>query len=814
MLGVSVVGLGALFALAFSRAELDAPAATRLVLDRQGEFLGEVSADPDRGHGFWPVDSLPERVVAATVAVEDRRFWSHPGVDPRSIARALWQNLSTGERVSGASTLAMQVARLQHPGPRTYARKLLEAATAVCLTARHGREAVLRQYLRLVPYGNQLHGIGYAARRYLDKPIDDLSWAEIAFLAAIPQAPSQADPFDPRGRARAVRRGLFILDLLHEEGVLEAAEYRQAQRQIRRLRIPRRAHRPLEAMHAVLRYDDLLRREARAGDALAEERTDIIVRTTLDLELQRDLAARLERRVDAWRQRGAGQAALLVLDRHAGFAVRAAIGSAGWDDARHAGAIDYLRVPRSPGSALKPFVYARALDRGLLTPASIVDDLGRGAGGITNADGRYLGPLTPRSALANSRNVPAAELVERLGVDDLWSLFDSLGLLEHAAADGPRRYGLGVVLGSLPVTVDHLARAYTALADGGLLHQPRWREDRPPVPPRRVLSEDAARQVALFLADPQARLPSFPRLGATEYPYPVAVKTGTSSRYRDAWTVAWSARWLVVAWVGHHDHRPMAGLSGYRAAALLVHDAMTRLDDDPARGQGLAELSLPPPRGHRAVPLCMLSGARAGAACDRASTEWLAVDEAARLEPCAVHRHVAVDRRNGLLARAATPPEAVEVRAVAALPPRYAAWAVAAGLPLAPTAESRLGAVSTPGVGGSSTFAVRSSVLGPASPPLRAVARGGPTTVRIVAPRGAQRLYLDPEAPPGRSTVALRAVVDPPTPQLLWRVDGAPWRLVDHPYETRWPLTAGDHRIEAEIPLTGVRSAPLLLRVE
>src|SRR5262245_19791311 len=209
-----------LFAWGYWSAELVAPAPTPLLLDRHGEFLAQVAAPDGRGYGYWPVEDLPPRVVAAALSLEDRRFWSHPGVDPVAILRALWQNLASGERVSGASTLAMQVARMQDPGPRTYYRKAREAVTALFLTVRYGREAVLSQYLRLVPYGNDVHGIAYAARLYFDKPVADLSWAEIAFLAAIPQAPSRMNPLSPRQRDFAIARGHRILAALHSDEVL------------------------------------------------------------------------------------------------------------------------------------------------------------------------------------------------------------------------------------------------------------------------------------------------------------------------------------------------------------------------------------------------------------------------------------------------------------------------------------------------------------------------------------------------------------------------------------------------------------------
>ena len=197
---------------------LDAPPPTILLLDRQGAFLGEIGAPGRDDLGFWPLERIPWRVAAATIAIEDRRFRAHPGVDPIALARAAWDNIRLGRRSSGASTLAMQVARMQRPGARTVWRKGVEALAALGLTARNGRDGVLGHYLRLAPYGNRIHGIGYAARRYLGKPVDDLSWAEVAFLTALPQAPGRMNPYLPAGRARGLARARRILALLRDAG--------------------------------------------------------------------------------------------------------------------------------------------------------------------------------------------------------------------------------------------------------------------------------------------------------------------------------------------------------------------------------------------------------------------------------------------------------------------------------------------------------------------------------------------------------------------------------------------------------------------
>src|SRR5439155_10717392 len=250
----ALLTVGVLVLLA-ARVRLVAPAPTLLLRDAHGRFLAEVPDARDPEVGYWPLARLPPRVVAATLAVEDRRFWRHPGVDPLAVVRGVGQNLRAGRRASGASTIAMQVARLERPGPRTYPRKLIEALAALALTARYGHAAVLAHYLRIAPYGNRVRGIAYAARRYLEKPVEDLSWAETAFLAAIPQAPARMNPYREPGRTRAAERGRRILDALLAARVLGRDEYDLAVRQIAALRIPPLGRRPPEALHAVLHLE-------------------------------------------------------------------------------------------------------------------------------------------------------------------------------------------------------------------------------------------------------------------------------------------------------------------------------------------------------------------------------------------------------------------------------------------------------------------------------------------------------------------------------------------------------------------------------
>ena len=437
------------------RSDLIAPPSTLLLLDRHGAYLGQLGTSARGDAGYWPVEPVPERVAAAVIAIEDRRFAHHPGVDPLAILRALGQRLTGQPTRSGASTIAMQVARMQDPGPRTLLRKGLEAVTATAMVLRHGREAVLRHYLRLEPFGNGSHGIAHAARWYLDKPVDDLSWAEIAFLTAIPQSPARMNPFSDEGRLRAIRRGHAILSALCRDGVIGAAELALAEGQIDQIGPPRREVRPAIALHAMFHVQRELQRHHYAGAPR--------VQTTLDLGLQRQITEMTAAHMTEWRERGAEQVSVVVLDRTS-REVLAWVGSADYFS-RRAGAMDFAAVSRSPGSALKPFLYALALERGRIAANTILADLPDRVWGIENADHDYLGPLLPRQALANSRNVPAAWLVRKEGLDESWLFLNTLGLHNGSAAAG--RFGLVLAVGALPTTLERLVRAYGALADDG-----------------------------------------------------------------------------------------------------------------------------------------------------------------------------------------------------------------------------------------------------------------------------------------------------------------------------------------------------------
>jgi penicillin-binding protein 1C len=762
----AIAALVAVAWLADLRASLLAPRPSLLIVDRRGAYLAERAGDGD-ALGYWPLPPvLPERIVRATVETEDRRFFEHAGVSPRSLARALWQDVRALRVVSGGSTLAMQTARLQTPGRRTILRKVKEMAEGLLLVSRNGHEAVLRQYLMLAPYGHRVRGVARAARLYFDKPVEDLSWAQAAFLAALPQAPGRMDPYDPEGLARATRRARRILGTLRARQVITADELAQALQAD--LGLVPKPKRNVTALHAALALAE--RSAGFAGSTRV---------TTLDLELQETVASLAAGNLERLREADGGNTAVLVVDTSDG-AVLAHVGSADYFAEEERGAIDYARVRRSPGSALKPFVYAAALESGRFTAASELEDTpwdatledGR-SWRPENANRQYFGPMLLRQALANSRNVPALRVAAGVTPAKAIELLSRLGLgSASAGGDDP---GLGLAIGALPATLEELATAYLSLASGGRVAPLRRFADEPAAPPRRVLSAETAALVTDILSDPEARRPSFAPGGPLDFDHAVAVKTGTSQGFRDAWAIAYSDRLLVAVWLGNHDQRRMAEVTGQTGAAPAAHAIMEALMPLVAPHRPVA-LSFALPDGLQRRTVCSLSGRLAGKGCPHVRVEAF-VPGTEPVEECAWHREVAIDVRNGLRAGASCPRGSVVNRPLLDLPERYAGWARAQRLTVAPLRESPL--------------CPRPEVA---------------PEVALIEPRPNGRFLFDPEAPRDLATIRFAARVAPADEPVVFLVDGVPVAKVRYPHEFRWPAEKGPHVVTAALPRRGTES--------
>ena len=736
------------------------PVVSLRILDRRGRLLREVLSD-QQGRSRWVrLERLPPSVRLSTLAAEDRRFERHAGVDPVAIARAAGSNLRAGRIVSGGSTLTQQLASILLGTGRSLPGKLYESLYAMRLEVHLSKGEILEQVLNRTGYGNQCYGIEAAARLYFGRPAAALSLAQAAALAVLPRSPARYDPYRHPARLAAAQQRVLLR--LRSLGWISDAALERALREDPGLVEPSRAFRAphfCELVVARLRRRDLLKvRE---------------IRTTLDLDLQRDVEGRLRAHVAAVSARGISNAAAVILDNASG-AVLALAGSADYFDPARDGMVNGASARRQPGSALKPFIYGLALARGQDLAERLPDfplQAATAAGDYRprNYDGRYHGWVSLRGALACSYNIPAVRLAEKLSPAAI------LGQLHAAGFESLSRpashYGLGLALGGGEVTLLELARAYAGLARQGSLpplllwqqlldHQGRPIGETAALP-RRFLDRRSAFLITDVLSDPDARRAAFGSGGPLDLPFPCAAKTGTSEGFRDNWTVGYTPRFTVGVWAGNFDGRPMRSVSGISGAAPLFHDLMLLLWQ---RSDWVSPDFEPPP-GLERRRLCSGSGLAATPDCP-VTIEELFVAEAPPRRGCALHQAGRVARRGGRLAFAAS--ESVQLAQAGAAP----------GLTAEPVASR----------------------------------------VAIVAPRSGDVFALDPILRRKYQTLRLIAQAPAALARLQWRVDGELLAEVSPPFEARWPLAAGRHRIELVDPGVSARPvatlAPALATVE
>jgi penicillin-binding protein 1C len=590
---------------AASRLELSALEARPgpLVLDRRGRPLRLVSAAQGGKLVTLPDGAVPALVAAAFVAAEDQRFWRHPGLDPLAIIRAAMSNLSHGRTVSGASTITQQLARLTYPGPRSYHRKLVEVCRSLRIEAALSKEEILSRYLDRVPLGNNLIGVEAGAWAYFGKTASRLTIGEAAALAALVKAPGTLNPYGPH-RERLLTRQRWVLSRMARLGYLSPRELQARQSEPVRFRGngPRPPAFPFEAPHFV---NLVLAREKPAAPGPQR------LRTTLDLPLQRRAQAIVNSHRTRLLKAGASQAAAVIV-ANGSREVLALVGSCAYgprDRGFNNGAVAW----RSPGSALKPFLYALALDQGF-TPASVLEDVERryrtprGEFIPANFDRVSHGPISFREALGNSLNLSTVHLLNLMGPETYYDTLVGLGLINHPEFT-PEHYGLGMVVGNPEVSLLQLAAAYACLADRGKFAPLRLTLDSPKTEGTPIFTSQAAFIVSDILSDPMARVRIFGGASAMNPPYRMAIKTGTSTHYRDLWAVAYSPEYTLAVWVGNFDGRPTADLSGAGAAAPIVADLACALF------AGSTPPAFRKPAGVTSAEVCAFSGLKPGPGC-------------------------------------------------------------------------------------------------------------------------------------------------------------------------------------------------------
>ena len=610
------------------------------LFDRNGARLGTLYGRDERHAVSVPLARISPAFLAALVATEDRRFFVHGAVDAPALLRAGFVALAAHRPPGGASTISMQLARLVTPVAPTLLGKLQETVGAARLESGLTKAQILEAYANRIPMGSNLYGVQAAARTYLGVDASDLDLAQSALLAALPNDPVRLDPYRHWNALKARQR--IVLARMQSVRTIDETTARRAFAERIALQPPQRGI--VSAPHFLF----WLAPQVAAG------RTSVT--TTLDLEMQRFVQAQTRSVVAALGAHNVHDAAALVIDNRTAQ-VLAYVGSPDYFADEIFGRNDGVQALRQPGSALKPFLYELALERRIVRPTTILQDVPAAyalAGARLYAPQDYSrtfrGPVRVRVALANSLNVPAVRVLERVGVPAFLERLRTLGFshLEQS----PDYYGLGLTLGGGEVSLFELARAYATLARGGaptslvstrdgLVAAPIVTgDDALALPIMRdgtlassIVTRDATLQssetnnagtydaswalVTDMLADAHARAAAFGVDSVLRLPFPTAVKTGTSSDYRDTWTVGFSRDYTVAVWVGNFDGSPMRDVSGVSGAGPLWNRIMLHLHE---RREPQA---FHPPRGYVRHPICATTGRRPGANCNAVVSEYL-----------------------------------------------------------------------------------------------------------------------------------------------------------------------------------------------
>ena len=516
----------------------------RVVVAHDGTPLWRF-ADAD---GIWrypvTIDEVSPRYLEALINYEDRWFWKHPGVNPFSVLRAAWQDLSSGRVVSGGSTLTMQVARLLDPHPRTFGGKFRQLWRALQLEWHLSKRDILTLYLNRAPFGGTLQGVGAASWAYLGKSPAQLSYSDAALLAVLPQAPSRLRPDRWPDRAEAARNK--VLERMASQGIWPARQVQESREEPVWLA-------PRQMPQLAPLFSRMM---------LGKSRSDKIV-TTLDAGLQRQL----EELAQNWKGRlpARSSLAMIVVD-HTDMSVRGWVGSVDMNDDSRFGHVDMVNAIRSPGSVLKPFIYGLALDDGLIHPASLLQDVPRRTGDYRpgNFDSGFHGPVSMSEALVRSLNLPAVQVLEAYGPKRFAASLRNVGLPLYLPAGAAPN--LSLILGGAGARLEDMAAAYSAFARQGKAGKLRL-QPGDPLLERPLMSAGAAWIIRRIMADEAQPLPD----NALSRVVPLAWKTGTSYGYRDAWAIGVNARYVIGIWTGRPDGTPVVGQFGFASAVPLLN---------------------------------------------------------------------------------------------------------------------------------------------------------------------------------------------------------------------------------------------------
>jgi penicillin-binding protein 1C len=656
---------------------------TTRILDRNGNVLYEI-LDPNAGRRtFVPINKISPNLIAATLATEDREFYNHPGFDPFAIARAMWQNYTNGVVVSGASTITQQLARMlllptEERYERSYERKAREIVLAAEITRRYSKNEILELYLNEINYGNLAYGVEAAAETYFHTTSDKLDIAQSSFLAGLPQSPAVYDIVTNRDETLKRQKQVVLLmleaskqkncipvDTSEHPVCVDEATAIQAIQQIEATNF--------EINKSNIRYPHWVNYVRSLLEAQYDPQTiyrsGFNVYTTLDPDLQDQAQEMVAQQVQSLAEHNAHNGALVAIRPSTGE-ILAMVGSPDFDDDDHSGQVNMAVSPRQPGSSIKPLTYVAAFEKGW-TPATLIWDVPTdfppsGDPNDTmppyqpvNYDGRFHGPVTVRTALANSFNIPAVKTLQFVGIYNDGGLISMAKRLGINTLDRPD-YGLALTLGGGDVSLLDMTSAFSTFANEGKRvppvaitkitdYQGKVVYEYKPPTPQQVIRPEHAFLITSILSDNEARTPMFGANSVLNLPFSAAVKTGTTNDYRDNWTVGYTPDLAVGVWVGNADYTPMNDVTGVTGAAPawsnFMQYAVPKLTNN-------NPTLFPRPQGIIEKVICAVSGTEPSESCPQQRTEYFASDQPPLPKEEDLWKKARVDTWTGLTASA------------------------------------------------------------------------------------------------------------------------------------------------------------------
>ncbi|NEQ73805.1 MAG: penicillin-binding protein 1C [Okeania sp. SIO2C9] len=644
-------------------------------IDRNGLPLGTILTRDQENTVVVPLEQISPLFINAIIAAEDKRYYQHGALDIKAIGRSLLEAIQAKQIVSGASTITMQLARMLEPTPRTFGNKIREIWLSWRITAGMNKSQILQAYINRLPMGGNIYGVEAASRAYFGISATDLNLAQATILAALPNDPTDLNPYYNWSLLK--KRQIYVLKRMVEDNYITSAEAEKVLAE--KITLQPKNQGIIAAPHFLFWLSQ--NQSTAINQNLSTTTTPTVIRTTIDRPLQQFVTTQIQQIIQNLTPYNVHHAAAIVINNQTGE-VLAYVGSPDYFNTQKMGSNDGVQALRQPGSTLKPFLYQLALENQVINPNTILPDVptyyaipGAKLYSPTNYNqDRFLGPVIVRVALANSLNIPAVRVLEKVGVEQFLNRLHQLGF-KHLQAS-PEHYGLGLSLGSGEVSLWELAKAYLIMARQGeiipVVTRERWeaegrRQKESPLTPfergerqnyleKITFFQDRMREdylqaknknlpplpkaksewmlIANMLSDTHARAAEFGVNSALNLPFPAAVKTGTSSDFRDTWTVGFTNDYTVAVWVGNFSGESMVQISGVMGAAPLWNRIMLHLHEK------MEPTAFPPPKNMVQRPVCTISGLRPKSDCPSVITEYFYPEKLAEYEHLSDHYSV------------------------------------------------------------------------------------------------------------------------------------------------------------------------------